>query len=385
MSYDLKLLRGEPPSCVTHVALARWVTAALADRGLSAAQTSQIARSACGWSDADALKLMNGDGDAYIESKHCFALWETALELLERDAARAPPELLRSILREVSSASLEALAFQMATAPTVRAGCDAFIAGAALIATSGAWACLECDGEVTFTFEHAAHSRSTRMFNEVVLLIFLQMLAETLDTSVVPLSVSLRHEWSANSPAFERAVRSRVRYSADVNQVTFAAVELERPPRFAHAGMHRHLGAEVRRALAELNVEVDIVEALRKQLRREAVLTRECLVESSSRLGISARTLQRRLQLAGTSFTDELLSVRRERAHRLVAFSRRPLAEVACDLGFADRAAFSRAFRRWFDASPASVRSNGIQKPATSWQAVRGRESPRGVDEIGGA
>jgi AraC-like DNA-binding protein len=384
MPRDLTLRRCEPPLRVIHVALARWVVTALADRGFSAAQTSQLARLTCGWSAEAALRLTNRDSDGYIDAKACFALWETAFELLESEPAGERPALLTLILREANGASLEVLGFQMATAPTVRAACATFMAGTSLLSTSGAWTCLECDGEVTFSFEHAADARSTRAFNEAMLLIFLRMLAAISDTSLVPLRVGLAHERNGNSLAFEQAVRSKVSYLADVNQVTFAAVQLERPLRFEHPGMHRHFGGEIRHTLLELNSQADIVEALRRQLRREAVLTQECLVEASSRLGISARTLQRRLQMAGTSFTDELVSARRERAHQLVAFSRRPLAKVACDLGFADRAAFSRAFRRWFDTSPGRVRLNHCPKPISSWHPVSGSESPR-IDESRGA
>jgi len=273
----------------------------------------------------------------------------------------------------------------MATAPSLRAACDLFITGAALLATGGAWTSLEGDGEVTFRFEHGGQADSTRPLGEAMLLLFLRLLAEVSDTSLVPSRVDLAPEPGGGSDGLPHAAGPNVRYSAQTSQVTFKALQLERPPRCAHAGMHRYFAAEVRRALDELNAEADIVEALRRQLRGEAVLTRECLIEASSRLGVSARTLQRRLQLAGTSFTDELLTVRRERAHHLVAFSRRPLAKVACDLGFADRAAFSRAFRRWFDASPGRVRSNSVHSPAGSSPSARDSDAPRVAGENHGA
>src|SRR4051812_25345578 len=101
MPHDLKPRRCESPLGVTHIALARWVTAALADRGFSRAQTSQLARVNCAWSTEAALKLTHGEGDsdAYIETKDCFALWETAFALLEREASGERPELLTLVLR----------------------------------------------------------------------------------------------------------------------------------------------------------------------------------------------------------------------------------------------------------------------------------------------
>ena len=388
MPHDPKLRRFDPPVSVTHIALSRWVLPTLVDRGYSPAQCLQIARFNCGWSAEAALKLTRSDGHEYVDAKDCFALWETAFALLEGDPSRPPPELSTRIAPEVNSASLQTLGFQMATARNLRAACEAFMAGAALLSTSGAWTCLERDDEVTFGFEHTSDTRSARVHNEVVLLIFLRMLSDASEPGLAPLRVRLAHGGrNDNGLALERALRSDVSYAGDSNEVTFKAVQLEQPLRLEHAGMHRHFGEEVRRTLAESNLlgEADIVEALRRQLRREAALTQECLVEASSRLGISPRTLQRRLQMAGTSFKDELVSVRRERAHQLVAFSRRPLAEVACDLGFADRAAFSRAFRRWFDASPGRVRSNNGQSRTRSWSPVPGSEAARVLHASRGA
>ena len=43
-------------------------------------------------------------------------------------------------------------------------------------------------------------------------------------------------------------------------------------------------------------------------------------------------------------------------AHRLVVEDGMPLGEVASRVGFADQAAFGKAFRRWFGASATTVR-----------------------------
>ncbi len=68
-------------------------------------------------------------------------------------------------------------------------------------------------------------------------------------------------------------------------------------------------------------------------------------------LGMGERTLQRRLQCAGTSFTRVLDAFREAEAERLLA-SGAPLAEVALRLGFSDQASWNRAFKRWKGQSP---------------------------------
>jgi AraC-like DNA-binding protein len=69
------------------------------------------------------------------------------------------------------------------------------------------------------------------------------------------------------------------------------------------------------------------------------------LEEVAARLGLSPRTLHRRLSAAGTSFRRELNAVRAERARDLVGtMSSEAVAEV---LGYSDARALRRAARRW--------------------------------------
>jgi AraC-like DNA-binding protein len=76
-------------------------------------------------------------------------------------------------------------------------------------------------------------------------------------------------------------------------------------------------------------------------------------------LHMSARTLQRRLGETGTQFSEVLDGVRAEEAKRALVGSDAPLAEIGWRLGFADLAAFSRAFKRWTGKPPGTFRRGG--------------------------
>jgi len=79
----------------------------------------------------------------------------------------------------------------------------------------------------------------------------------------------------------------------------------------------------------------------------------------ASALHMSARTLQRRLGELGTQFSEVLDGVRADEAKRALAGSDVPLAEIAWQLGFADLATFSRAFKRWTGKPPGTFRRGG--------------------------
>jgi AraC-like DNA-binding protein len=73
-------------------------------------------------------------------------------------------------------------------------------------------------------------------------------------------------------------------------------------------------------------------------------------------LGMSARTLQRRLSAVGSSYQQVLDSSRRETAERCLTGSSLSVAEIAYMLGFSEPAAFHRAFKRWTGMTPQAVR-----------------------------
>lgn len=81
----------------------------------------------------------------------------------------------------------------------------------------------------------------------------------------------------------------------------------------------------------------------------------------ASALALSPRSLQRKLQEAGLSFTQVVDEVRRELAERYLADPKLDLTDVAFLLGFSEQSAFNRAFRRWTGQPPQQWRKASNQ------------------------
>lgn len=79
----------------------------------------------------------------------------------------------------------------------------------------------------------------------------------------------------------------------------------------------------------------------------------------ATELGVSRRTLQRRLASRDTHFMQVLGEVRAELAVRYLADKRLGVTEIAFLLGYSDLAAFSTAFRGWYGSSPSEHRAQG--------------------------
>ena len=75
-------------------------------------------------------------------------------------------------------------------------------------------------------------------------------------------------------------------------------------------------------------------------------------------LGMSERTLQRRLRDEGLAFAALVDKVRTELAELYLSDPKLAVFEVAFLLGYSEPSAFNRAFRRWTGQSPSQFRAS---------------------------
>jgi len=108
--------------------------------------------------------------------------------------------------------------------------------------------------------------------------------------------------------------------------------------------------------------------ALRARLRDALAQGRADAARMAELLGVSERTLQRRLNQLGRRFSEIVEDFRREEAARLLATPGLPLTEVAGRLGYAEQTSFTRAFRRWTGTTPGAWRA-GPQARGTRRQS----------------
>ena len=77
----------------------------------------------------------------------------------------------------------------------------------------------------------------------------------------------------------------------------------------------------------------------------------------AKQLGLSERTLQRRLQEEGTTFNQLLESTRKDIALGYLANPKLAAYEVSFLVGYTEPATFFRAFKRWTGKTPQEYRA----------------------------
>jgi AraC-like DNA-binding protein len=162
----------------------------------------------------------------------------------------------------------------------------------------------------------------------------------------------------ATTEHYRRVFQTRLIFGADYDAVVFPSAWLAQPLGGADAMVHQRIMQEIERL--EAHGAGDLPAQLRRVLRRLLVdgagIDETSLDQISQIFRVHRRTLNRRLRIHGTSFKALLDECRYDIARQLLRDTRLPVAEVAARLGYADAAAFSRAFRRWSGRSPAAWR-----------------------------
>lgn len=80
------------------------------------------------------------------------------------------------------------------------------------------------------------------------------------------------------------------------------------------------------------------------------------LQRTASRLGMSARSLQRHLARLETSYSELVAEARLDAACRLLAESDERMSSIALRLGYAGPSSFSRTFMRMMNVRPIAYR-----------------------------
>ncbi len=168
--------------------------------------------------------------------------------------------------------------------------------------------------------------------------------------------VSFRHAPGTAPRDYEHALRCPVRFRQPANRLTLHGDDLARPLRTANPEAAAALAAGLTHAPAHRadTATARLAAAIDAALASGRCADRETLARV---LGMSGRTLARRLADEEQRFSDVVDAVRRTLAERLIADPRLDIGEVAARVGFADPAAFGKAFRRWFGVSPSTYRA----------------------------
>jgi AraC-like DNA-binding protein len=244
----------------------------------------------------------------------------------------------------------------MANAPTLEAALTGFIA-LQPTATRGATAYLHRYGDDVIlgygAYDHAALGH-TQIY-ACVTAVAANLVPALTNGAVRPVEVLLSFRRPVHAKPYEMVLQAPVRFDQPQTGLVLPFAALG--SRIAGANPV-DFAALQQRAAAIMPPDQRIWSGLVARILRMSMLRGEVTASHvARRLGISQRTLARRLASEGNRFQTVLDEIRFFAARELLAVTELPVGDVALALGYATHPAFDDAFRRWSGTTPQSWRS----------------------------
>ena len=172
-----------------------------------------------------------------------------------------------------------------------------------------------------------------------------------------PSEIQFAHHEPADTADHRRVFDCPVTFGAAANALVVEHDFVERLIPAADEKLYRVLKQHAERILNEVPRENDFPGAVRQaiaELIAQGEPKRERVAE---KLGMSARTLERRLKEHGVAYRDLVNGMRRQFALDYLRDRERTVTEVAFLLGYSEVSPFNRAFKRWTGSTPMEYRA----------------------------
>ena len=177
-------------------------------------------------------------------------------------------------------------------------------------------------------------------------------------TDATPLEVRLRRP--SPGPEHEEAYAVRwqcpVQFDAEEDSVTFAQSLLATRLRQPDPLLRKTLEAHALSQLALLDTDTDLTSRVKQSIQKQLAdgITRQDMVAED--LGMTSRTLQRKLSQEGVSYQKLLDEVRQQMAEDYLQNTGMSIPDIALRLGYSETTSFHRKFKAATGKTPGDFR-----------------------------
>jgi AraC-like DNA-binding protein len=218
---------------------------------------------------------------------------------------------------------------------------------------------IEESGGITNTkLYRDAHRRGVEMANETSFVMLVGIIREVTGREVHPERVHFKHA-GQEPTAFSDFFQCPVQFGQPVYSLRFRTADLDIPTSKADRSIHQFLVERMQEEKKGIHANADQLLKEIHQLITEALPSGiPSVIQIAEYLGMSARTLKRRLSEKGHTFRDLVQKIQRDTSIDLLRNSTQSMGEIAFQTGFSEQSAFNRAFKRWTGQSPVDYRNN---------------------------
>lgn len=198
--------------------------------------------------------------------------------------------------------------------------------------------------------------RADRMHAEFVVAALLRLVRVFGGPGVAPKVASFEHPPPAHTLEYARVFGDGVRFGQPTTALTFDRAVLDRVQLHQHPELFTMLRSQAERALERVAVGLRPSDQVKRYLLARPAGRIPDISTAARDLGLSARSLRRRLAADATSYRSLVRKTLEATAGHLLRNPRRSIQDTARALGFSNVGAFHRAFRRWTGMTPTQYR-----------------------------
>lgn len=214
----------------------------------------------------------------------------------------------------------------------------------------------EADGRASLVIEESP-APAPRILGHETLLMMQHGLACWLVGRRIPiLAAAFSYPEPSRSAEYRRMYCDALSFSQGATALAFDAAYLARPLVQSQRSAKEFIAAAPANIVLKYKNSSGLAAQIRRHLRAATGSEWPDFEQVADRLNMSPSTLRRRLEDEGQSFQSIKDQLRRDLAIHFLCHTRKSVADVAADLGFAEVSAFHRAFKKWTGTRPGSYR-----------------------------
>ena len=218
--------------------------------------------------------------------------------------------------------------------------------------------CAEAPDGLRFTFDHRRGDAPIGpAMADAILALVLSMCRFNFDATLNPIAVHLRRPEPSDAQPYHEFFGCPLHFGADEDSFVLAVGVVDAPLSSSQPDLEETFDAILAEQLAALGNEYDLAARCKAYLLPRLTAGVHSEEALATAMGMSRRTLQRKLADIGLTYTDVLDATRYDLALRYLEEPLHSVKDITFLLGFSEQSAFSRAFRRWSGKAPSSYRS----------------------------
>ncbi len=304
--------------------------------------------------ELDASVLESSDGR--VPYRHVLAMFEAAA------TETSDPDWGLNAPAKIDPGYFGLLAYLARHSDNLYEAIDQVSQAGRVVLVEGGDAYLRDEGDVVaLGYSYPPYTRELRHSQEFAMSLMVLLARLFTGSNITPLEVRFPHTEPANTTRHHAIFRCSVLFGQDAAEMLLPRSVVELPFQDADKHLVGVLEGYTAYQLAELNsasvgFDQRVTDTISLALGGGAA---PGVRHVAKKLGISTRTLQRRLRGLDTTFAKLVDAARRNQALSDLLHDELTMTAVALRAGYSDVSAFHRAFKRWTGQTPAAYRAAG--------------------------